>query len=224
MKWCIVILAIAGLVGIILAQDRVNNGKVEVADQRQTLDRGRLGTQESMPYGPLTLNGTLLDGNCRDRSQANLTRPPIPVTQQPPVETPELAGVENAARAKTGFATANQQPNTGGISAHGITVDPQTLAQEQADALEHQVPDLTTRQEDLTCAVNARTSNFAFLMDNGRLLNLNSGGDAWAWQAVQSSSAGKEMLSGEGPGVKPRVTIKGVILGDQLRVDSLTVD
>jgi hypothetical protein len=222
MKWSIVTLALAGLVAVsILAQDRVNIGKVSVADERQTLDRGRLGSQESMPYGPLTLNGMLVDGNCTDRSAANLTRPAIPVNQVSPAETPQLASTENAERAKMGYATATHQPDMQGISAHGITVDPQTLQQEQADALQHQVPDMTTRQEDLTCAISARTSNFAFLMDNGRLLNLNAGGDAFAWQAIQSSDAGRAMLEGRGPAVKPHATIIGVIDGDGLKVNSL---
>lgn len=220
----LIIVAVGGLVTAgILAQDRVNIGKVQVADERQTLDRGRLGSQESMPSEPLILNGTLVDGNCRDRSQANLTRPPIPLNQYAPAETSELAATEDAARAKTGYATATKQPDTGGISAYGITVDPQTLEQEQAEVLQHQVPDLITRQDDLTCGVTARTSNFAFLMDNGRLLDLNAGGNAWAWQAIQSSSAGQAMLEGKGPAVKLQATVRGIIRGDQVRVDSLTL-
>jgi hypothetical protein len=222
MKWSIAALALAGLVAVsILAQDRVNIGKVSVADERQTLDRGRLGSQESMPYGPLTLNGILVDANCTDRSEANLTRPPIPINQVGPAETPELATAENAKRAKMGYATATHEPDMGGISAHGITVDPQTLQEEQADALQHQVPDMTTRQEDLTCSITARTSNFALLMDNGRLLNLDGGGAAWAWQAVQSSDAGRAMMEGQGPAVKPHATITGVIDGDQVKVNRL---
>jgi len=222
MKWSIVTLALAGVVVVgILAQDRVNDGRVRVADERQTLDRGRLGSQESMPPGPLTLNGVLVDGNCRDRSEANLTRPPVPFSQRNPAEPPELAATQNAARAKIGYATASSQPFTGGISAQGITVNPQALELEQADVLQLQVPERTSRQSDLTCAITAETSNFAFLMDNGRLLDLDGGGNAWAWQAVQSSSEGQAMLNNKGAAVKPNVTINGTIIGDRLIVNSL---
>jgi hypothetical protein len=218
MKWSIVTLALAGVVVVgILAQDRVNDGKVRVADERQTLDRGRLGSQESMP----PLNGVLVDGNCRDRSEANLTRPPVPLSQRGPAEPPELAATQNAARAKIGYATASTQPFTGGISAQGITVNPQALELEQADVLQLQVPDRTSRQSDLTCAITAETSNFAFLMDNGRLLDLDGGGNAWAWQAVQSSSEGQAMLNNKGAAVKPKVSINGTIIRDRLIVNSL---
>ncbi len=222
MKTAMVVAGLAGLVAIFsLAQDRVNDGKVRVADERQTLDRGRLGTEESMPPGPLTLNGILVDAGCNDRTQSNLLRPPEPLAQLGPAEPPQMASSQEARRAQTGFATGTSEPAGAGVSAFGITVDAQTLASERADVLEHQVPDLVSRQEDPTCAINARTSNFALLMDNGRLLNLDGGGNVWAWQAVQSSTAGTMMLNGKGPASKPRVTIVGTIRGDRLTVDSL---
>lgn len=207
----------------ILAQNRDNDGKVRVADPLQTLNKGRLGSQPSMPPGPLTLNGILVDGSCADRSQSNLMRAPVPLAQKGPVETPQEARTENAARAETGFATATGQPHSPAVSASGITVDAQTLAREQAEALAQQVPDLTTRQMDMSCAITGRTAAFAFLMDNGRLLNLDGAGNTWAAQVVQSSTEGQAMLNGKGPGVKPRVTIKGTIWGDQVLVESLNL-
>jgi hypothetical protein len=205
----------------LVAKDTDNVGKVHVADERQTLDRGRLGSQESMPYGPLTLHGILVDAGCRDRSQLNLTRPSIPVNERGPAETPEQTATENAQRAQMGYATAQSQPRNPPISASGITVDSKTLDTERSDVLQLQVPDRVTRQEDPACGITGRTSNFAFLMDNGRLLDLDAGGDVWAWQAVQASSAGQAMLNGKGPAVKPRTTITGRIEGDTLVVNQL---
>ena len=216
--------AVAGLAAItisVLAQNRVNDGRVQVSDERQTLNRGRLGTQESMPYSPLTLTGTLVDASCRDRSEANLRQTPIPLAEARPAETPQEAQAENAQRARTGYATGKSEPKTPGITAHGITVDPQTLEREQADVMAAQTPDRIGRHEDETCAVTALTTEFALLMDNGRLLNLDGGGNTFALQAVQSTSKGQAMLNGKLGGIKPRVTIKGNIRGDHLTVESL---
>jgi len=212
---------VAALAAILVAQNRDNDGKVHVQDQRQTLDRGRLGSQESMPPGPITLHGILVDAGCRDRSQLNLTRSSIPMVAAKPAETPQEAAEENAQRSKAGFATGKNDAGTSDGNAHGITVDQQTLAAEQADVLQHQVEDLVSRGDDPSCGITGRTSNFALLMNNGRLLNLDGGGNTWAWQSVQSSSAGQAMLNGNGPAVKPQVTIKGRIIGDRLIVDTL---
>jgi hypothetical protein len=217
--WLSVVLSVLGIT--LVARDTDNVGKVHVADERQTLDRGRLGTQESMPYGALTLHGTLVDAGCRDRTQLNLMRPSIPVDQKGPAEPPKESATENADRSKLGFATANSQPRNSPVSAFGITVDAKTLESERSDVLQQQVPDLLSRQEDSACGITGRTSSFAFLMDNGRLLNLDAGGSVFAWQAVQASSAGQAMLNGKGPAVKPRATVTGKIEGDQLIVNQL---
>jgi hypothetical protein len=229
MLWMFVVLAILGLTLVALAvrglrlvpKDTDNVGKVHVADERQTLDRGRIGRQESMPYGALTLHGTLVDAGCRDRTQLNLQDPSIPVDQRGPAESPNESATETADRAKLGYATAQSQPRNPPVSASGITVDSKTLETERSDVLQLQVPDRIARQEDPACGITGHTSSFAFLMDNGRLLNLDAGGNVWAWQAVQATSAGQAMLSGKGPAVKPQVTIQGTIEGDKLLVDQL---
>ena len=219
MLWMSIVLAVLGLT--LVARNTDNVGKVHVADERQTLDRGRIGRQESMPYGPLTLRGILVDAGCRDRSQLNLESPSLPLDQRGPAEPPKESATENADRAKLGYATAQSQPRNPPVSAFGITVDSKTLDTERSDVLQLQVPDRIARQEDPACGITGHTSSFAFLMDNGRLLNLDSGGSVWAWQAVQATSTGQAMLNGKGPAVKPRATITGTIDGDGLIVKQL---
>ena len=204
---------IAGVAALLaIAQDTVNFGRVRVADERQSLDRGRLGSQESMPVNPLTLHGMLVDGGCRNRTTLNLAQAPVPVQAQQPAEYQSPA-------------TKTSQPptNEGSIAAYGINVDGQTLGREREDILPQHVADMLSRMADPTCSINAATVGFGFLMNTGRLLDLDEGGNTFAWQAVQSSGAGKAMLEGKGPGVKPKATIQGRIIGDQLIVDKLTL-
>jgi hypothetical protein len=167
-----------------------------------------------------TASGILVDAGCRDRSRSNLLSPPIAVTQEAPTEPPREEASQNAARAGVGFATGKAEPRAPGTSAWGITVDPQTLEREQSDVLMHQMRDLFGRQPDMSCGITGDTKAFAFLTDSGRLLDLDEGGNTRVWQAVQSTDAGRRVINGTGPPIKPRVTITGRIFGDKLVVES----
>jgi hypothetical protein len=175
------------------------------------------------PTGPIEISGILVDAGCSDRSQENLVRTPAQMNLQAPAATPEEEQAMNEQRSKMGFAGRDVQPQPAGIQAHGITIDKETLDQEQADVLQHQVRDLYSRQPDNSCGITGDTKEFALLTDQGRLLNLDPGGNTWAWQAVQSSDDGRALLNGTGSSFKPRVTIKGQIWTDQLVVEHLTL-
>ena len=54
----------------------------------------------------------------------------------------------------------------------------------------HQNPDLRTRQQDPNCAVSGSTVSFAILLDDGRLLNLDEGGNTLVGQAVHATRPG----------------------------------
>jgi hypothetical protein len=175
------------------------------------------------PSDTMVLEGTLVDAGCQNRSQENLLSPPMVSNLEMPAEPPQEEAFENTQRAQYGFAGKDVQPQPPGITAFGITVDKQTLDQEQSDALPHQVRDLYSRQPDTSCAITGDTRAFALLMDKGRLLNLDGGGNTWAWQAVQSTDAGRALLNGMGSSFKPRVVIKGRIWADELLVQSLSL-
>jgi hypothetical protein len=209
-----VLASIVGVVAILL---------VTVAAADRNNDRKFIPTDAPQPTAPMVFTGTLVDAGCRDRSQGNLVSPPIPFSQVAPSEPPEEQAFENAQRAKTGFAGHGVEPQPPGITAFGITIDKQTLDQQQADALPHQTPDLYTRQPDSSCAITGDTGAFALLTDKGQLLNLDSGGNTWAWQAMQSSDAGRATLNGTGFGFKPRVVVKGETSADTLVVESLSL-
>jgi len=164
------------------------------ADETQTLDRGRPAHKE-LP-GSLTWNGTLVDAGCRDRTNLNLHQAPEPGPAPVPSAQP-----------------ANE------ISAHGITVNRKTLAAERSDITPHQVPDMISREADPTCAITGGTRAFALLLDSGRLVNLNEGGNTLAIEALQSSAAGWALLAGTGAGLKPRVTVEGRLRDDRILVD-----
>jgi hypothetical protein len=168
-----------------------------------------------------TVAGMLVDAGCGDRSQNNLLSPPIGTDQEAPPEPVKEASAQDAARAGIGFATGTAEPHAVATSASGITVDQQTLEREQADVLMHQVRDLYSRQPDMTCGVTGDTKAFALLTESGRLLDLDEGGNTWASQTVQSTDAGRRLLNGKGPAIKPRVTVTGRIFGDRLVVESL---
>ncbi|HWB84712.1 MAG TPA: hypothetical protein VG675_11275 [Bryobacteraceae bacterium] len=196
-------------------------GQTPVADERQSLDRGRIGTQQSMPPEPLNFAGVLVDAGCRDRSDANLAQKPISVEGALPAMTPAAATAEKSERSKQGYASTTGTNQSPAQAVAGITVDQKTLDSERRDILMHQVEELNSRQMDAGCAITGATHGFAVLLDNGRFLNLDQGGNTYAALAVQSSTAGKAMLNGQGPGVKPRVSIVGRIFGDRLMVDTL---
>jgi hypothetical protein len=180
-----------------------DRGQTPVQSPSQTLDRGRIFSQQSVPMAPFTMNGLLVDAGCPDRSQFNLTQPPATVPAPAPL--PQQKGT--------------RQP--GAVSAAGISVDSKTADAERSEALNQLVPDIRNRMEDPHCAVTATTRAFAILMPNGRLLDLDEGGNTRAEQAIQASRAGQAMLSGQGPVFKPHVQIVGHVDGDRLLSDSV---
>ena len=78
-----------------------------------------------------------------------------------------------------------------------------------------------TRQPDRSCAVNGATRGFALLMPDGRLLNLDEGGNTMAIQGIHSIPAGRAMLNGTGGALKPQVTLRGRVQGDRLIVEKI---
>jgi hypothetical protein len=175
-----------------------SRGQTPVEDQRETMSRGRVGWQPMMPLGKLTVTGILIDASCEDRTSLNMRSRPLPL---PP--------------------TQPSPPSSGAVAAAGISVNAQTIEKERADVMPHQVPDMRTRQEDPTCAVTAATSLYAVLTDSGRLLNLDQGGNTLMSQAISSDPRGRAMLNGQGPGIKPRIAVKGWIFDDKVIVDSV---
>jgi hypothetical protein len=177
-----------------------DRGQTPLADETQTLDRGRLGRQAAIPAGALTLHGMLVDASCPDRSSGNLA------------QGPEKRNLVPAQPAPT---------NNGGVSSHGVTVDSKTIQTERADVMPHQVPDMRSRAMDPTCAITASTRGLAMLLDNGRLLNLDEGGNTLALQQIDGSASGRAMLNGSAPGLKPHAVIVGTIHGDRLTVNKI---
>jgi hypothetical protein len=178
---------------------------------------------EAGPSPLVTLYGTLVDASCRDRTALNLAQKPESFNAAAPPQTAQQAQTGASQRAQQGYANPQnpaQQPNAS-VSASGINVDAKTLQAERSDVLEHQVPDLRSRQMDPTCAVTGYTHAFAVLLNNGRLVRLDEGGNTFATEAVQGHPAGREMMSGAGGGLKPNVVIKGRIHADQVIVETL---
>jgi len=171
-------------------------------------ERGTVAVRGS---DPMTFNGVLFDAACKDRSTANLAIPPESLAAGTPAEF---------------SSTANSKPQSknsqGGVSAHGISVDAKTLATERGDVLEHQVPDLRTRQQDPTCAITGSTSTYGLALSDGRLLNLDQGGNTLAAEAVNGTPQGRAMLNGTAFGFKPRAKVSGRIRGDRFFVDQLS--
>ena len=142
------------------------------------------------------LHGILIDAGCRDRSAVNLAQPAERFSAAVPVQPP--------------------------ASAHGITVDANTADRERADVVMHQAPDLATRQPDPTCAITGGTRGYAVLLDNGKLVDLDEGGNTFASEAVFATKQGRDLLNGKAYGFKPRVTIHGRIAGAKLLATSVT--
>jgi hypothetical protein len=172
------------------------------ASQENVAASGRQGREVASPPGQAMARGILIDASCRDRTSLNLREPPETQQAEAPVEPPAAAH--------------NNPPKTGPVSAKGIAVDAATIKAERGSVMENQVPELYERQSDPTCAITGSTTAFALLMDDGRLLDLDEGGNTLALEALQASSAGRAMLNGHGPGVKPRVVVKGRIRDDRL--------
>jgi len=144
-----------------------------------------------------------MDAGCRDRTNLNLRQPVVPLPQQ-----------NNA-------SPAGGDDQKGGVSAKGVSVTPETADRERDGVTDQLHPDALARQEDLSCAVTGGTSNFSLLLDDGRLLNLDQGGNTLANQVIQSTTAGRAMLNGTGPAMKLRVSVRGVIRGDEIRATKI---
>jgi hypothetical protein len=141
------------------------------------------------------MNGILIDAGCRDRSAVNLRQPPERIVGKVPLQPP--------------------------VSASGITVDAKTAHAERADILLHQVPDLATRQYDPTCAITAGTRAYAVLLDNGKLFDLDEGGNTLATEAIYATDQGRALWNGAAYGVKPRVKIRGRIVAGRVLTDAV---
>jgi len=176
-----------------------DRGQTRPQDESQSWTRGRLGTQKPLPKGIQDYAGILVDGTCSDRSVLNLREKPSPQTMATPPSPP--SGSEG--------------------SSSGISVDSKTMENERADAMEHQMPDLKSRQADPTCAITGGTREFALLLPDGRLLNLDEGGATYAAQTLNSLPEGRALLNGTGGGVKPQVTLRGRVQGDRLIVEKV---
>jgi hypothetical protein len=174
---------------------------------RQAERRGQVGTEgvpkankgraETAHQKGKELHGILVDASCQDRSSLNLRQVPV-----------SLAGSE----------TPN---NAGAVSAKGVTVDSNTADRERSDAIAKQTADLRTRQQDPTCAVAGATVSFAVLLDDGRLLNLDEGGNTMAGQAIHVSPAGHAMLNGSASPFKPGITLLGRPERDRIVVERI---
>ncbi len=177
------------------------------------------------PAPLVTLYGTLVDGGCRNRTAINMSLASLPFTAAAPAESAAEAQSGAQMRSGQGYQNAAQpaQQQNPQTSAYGVTVDSKTLAVERSDVLEHQVPDLHSRQMDPTCAITGATHSFAIMLKEGRMLNLDDGGDTFANEAVQGSAGGRAMLNGNGGGFKPSVVIKGRMRADKVVVQSLKI-
>src|SRR5580698_10057472 len=185
-------------------------------------DRGTTALQ-SGPAPAVTLYGTLVDAGCRNRTALNLAQTPETFAAAAPAQTAAEAQSGSQLRTAQGYqnpGAPSQQPTTQ-RSANGITVDPKTLAAERSDVLEHQVQDLRSRQMDPTCAITGATHSFSLVLNNGRMLNLDDGGNTFANEAVQGSPDGRTMMSGNGGGFKPGAVVKGNIHADRVVVQTL---
>ncbi len=152
---------------------------------------------------PSTLHGILIDAGCRNLSRYNLSLPPQAL--------PAPAGETNA------------QAATNGTTASGITVDAHTLDTERAEVMPHQVADLVSRQSDPTCAIKGSTKAYALLLADGRVADLDEGGNTFADVAVKADARGRAMLAGQGPGFKPAVTVTGRIQGSRIVASAVKI-
>lgn len=183
----------------------------------QSLDQGRIGWQASVPNQTIMLSGILVDAGCANRTDLNLIRSPESLAVAAAAAAP---GANPTAAPATGASAAAGNTATQ-VNSHGISVQDQTLAHEREDIMPHEVPDMRSRMDDPTCAITSATRGYAVLLSNGRLLNLDEGGNTMADQAVQSSPAGRAMFNGNAPGLKPHVTIKGWVDGPRAVVQQL---
>ena len=171
----------------------------KTSNQNEIHDRGQTNVSRQTPE--VRVSGMLFDAGCRDRSPLNVTSRPESLTSALPAQP---AAPPNAAVSR------------------GIDVNSKTLEGERADVVQHQVRDLLTRQQDPSCAITGGTSGYAVRLDDGRILNLDEGGNTLAGEAVLGSNDGRAMLNGTAYGFKPRVTIAGHIRGDRIFVNQIS--
>ncbi len=162
----------------------------------QERDRGRVQTHGST--AAQTVSGVLVDASCRDRTTLNLRQKPVT----------DVAGQRETAQPSS--STAPKTPPAGDSSDSA-----------RQSAIAQMVPDALAREEDMSCAVTGGTTNYALLLDDGRLLNMDQGGNTLAAQAVQSTAEGRAMLNGAGPAFKPRVKVRGRVGGDEIVVEKI---
>jgi hypothetical protein len=153
---------------------------------------------------PATLRGILIDAGCRDLSRYNLHLAP----QALPAAAKESQNKGAAAASST---------------ASGITVDARTLDAERTDVMPHQFADLLARQSDPTCAIKGSTRAYALLLPDGRVADLDEGGNTFADAAVKADAQGRAMLAGQGPGFKPAVAVTGHIRGSRIVVSEVKI-
>jgi len=146
---------------------------------------------------PATLRGILIDAGCRDLSRYNLRLAPQALPAAPK-------------------ESENKTAAAAGTSASGITVDAHTLDAERTDVMPHQFADLLARQSDPTCAIKGNTRAYALLLPDGRVADLDEGGNTFADVAVKADAQGRAMLAGQGPGFKPAVAVTGRIQGSRI--------
>jgi len=144
---------------------------------------------------PASLRGILIDAACRDFSRYNLRLSPQALPA--PAKEPDTKAA-------------------GGATASGISVDARTLDAERADVMPHQSADLVSRQSDPTCAIKGDTHAYALLLADGRVADLDEGGNTFADAAVKADPQGRAMLAGQGPGFKPIVTVAGRVQGSRI--------
>jgi len=189
-----------GMAGIVWATVFAAGGSSPGIRQERLLVHGIGPPESSLLEGERQFGGLLVDAGCHDRSDFNL--------HLAPESFPDSLAVQILARRTSGFQ---------------IALPPRFLESERADVMAHRVPDLRTRQMDPTCAVTADTREFALLLEDGGLLNLDPGGTTLAWQEILATAPGRAMLHGQGPGLKPYASISGRQEGSTLVVNRIAI-
>jgi len=213
------------IVGVLTACVFFGQNKNQIDDRGQTRPKdvqGKVETRGVPAPKEVTVTGVLVDAGCADRTLLNLEQPSdlalaTTATQR---STEEKQHRAQQTPLDTGTATLAE---SGSIRGRGITVDRSTAQAEREDELEHQVPDLRMRQPDPSCAITGATRGFAFLLPDGRLVNLDEGANTYAMEAIMATPGGRAMMNGTRPGLKLRAQIRGRLSSDRLAVDSLTI-
>jgi hypothetical protein len=101
--------------------------------------------------------------------------------------------------------------------AAGIQVSPDVVKAERSGVENARAPDHATRYHSASCALTSDTKAFMLLLPNGTVVDLDEGGNTMAWEAFQSSSAGRAILNGKVGGIKPQAKIVGVRVDNRLK-------